>query len=219
MPGGVSAGGPNPWQNSTMGRGGLPPTPYVDPEREFDASGNKQTYTGTKIGQRAGDALKALHDAVPDMFAPDTYNASGAGGAGAGGPQVPQIPGVDNSAANANIFARAKDKVGEVGRSALTGLRSALGGRGMLGSGAESKGTASIVNKGQGELGDTVRQSAITDSNQSNANATTNYGGAITQRGQDIQAQEENRRLSIQQQQVRQQQLSAILDSLHMQLY
>lgn len=224
MPG-VSSG-PNPWWSQVPTNNGAPGQPgagaggkYQDPSREFDSSGNGMTYTGSKIGHRAGDALKALQSDVPGLFAPDTWNSNGGGVGGPGVPQVPQVAGVDNSAANAAIFARSKDKVGETSRGALTGLRSALGGRGMLGSGAESRGTAAVVQEGQGQLGDTIREGAIQDTAQANKNATTNYEGSITQRGQDLQARAEHERIALQQQQVRQQQLADILNSLKLQLY
>ena len=111
------------------------------------------------------------------------------GGGAPGGPSSTLAP-VDTSAAQAAQFGRAKDQVGQETSGALAGLRSSLGGRGMLGSGAESRGTSGIINAGQQQLGDTSRQAAITGSDLANQNATTNYQGGITQRGQDIGASE-----------------------------
>lgn len=105
----------------------------------------------------------------------------------AGSPVAPVAP-VDTSAAQSAAFARAKDKVGQTSSGALAGLRSSLGGRGMLGSGAESRGTASVINRGQGELGDVARSQAMTEADLAQKTATTNYEGGITQRGQDTGA-------------------------------
>lgn len=105
---------------------------------------------------------------------------------GGGGSHIAGIAPLDTSAAQAAAFAHAKDQVGQIGQGSLTGLRSALGSRGMLGGGAESRATASVANRGQGELGDVVRQQAIDKSALDERTATTNYTGSISQRGQDI---------------------------------
>lgn len=107
------------------------------------------------------------------------------GGPG-GGSMIPGITPVDTSAAQAAAFAHAKDQVGQIGQGSLTGLRSALGSRGMLGGGAESRATASVANRGMGELGDVSRQQAIDKSGLDERTATTNYTGQISQRGQNI---------------------------------
>ncbi len=101
-----------------------------------------------------------------------------------------QVGPVDTTAAQGAAFGRAKDTVGQVSQGALTGLRSALAGRGMLGSGAESRGTAAVVNRGQGELGDVARQQAIESAGLAERQGNVNYQGGIAQRGQDISAQQ-----------------------------
>jgi len=113
---------------------------------------------------------------------------SGLGGAGGGGatPQVPQVAHVDTSAAESASFNKAKDQIGQMTSGAATGLRSQLGSRGMLGSGLESRGMTNIALGGEGQLGDTLRSQAVDRSNQAREEATTNYQGDITQRGQDI---------------------------------
>lgn len=109
------------------------------------------------------------------------------GGTSAPASVAPIAP-VDMTASNSAAFGRAKDQVGQETSGALAGLRSSLGGRGLLGSGAESRGTAAVINKGQGELGDTSRQQAITGTTQDQQVAEANQGAAITGRGQDISA-------------------------------
>lgn len=96
------------------------------------------------------------------------------------------IQAVDTSGAQAAAFARAKDQVGQTSAGALAGLRSAMGGRGMLGSGAESRGTANVINQGMGELGDVSREQAIDSADQAQRTAEFNYSGGVQQRGQDI---------------------------------
>jgi hypothetical protein len=207
--------------------------------------------TGASVGDYAGDALNALQKKVPGMFGASTSSMTGSGGpgggAGAGGaagvqlggmgtPQA-RIAGPDNTEANAAEFARAKDRVGEIGRGALTGLRSSMGARNMMGSGIEGRQTADVIQKGQGQLGEVVRDQAITNSDQDNANAVTGYhgdiqqrgqdqaaaateySGKITQRGQDMNAAAQQQQFSIQQQAQQQQQLDRLLQSLKLQMY
>lgn len=115
-----------------------------------------------------------------------TYPTGRPGDGGAPTPAPVSITMPDNSAAQANIFARAKDKVGQETAGSLTSLRSALAGRGMLGGGAEVRGTQNILTAGQGQLGDTTREQAVTEANRQSDFAKTGYEGQITQRGQDV---------------------------------
>ncbi len=97
---------------------------------------------------------------------------------------------VDTSAAEGASFAKAKDQVGQEASGALTGLRSALGSRGMLGSGLEERGTAAAATSAAGELGDVSRQAAVTKADLAQKNAETNLTAGVTQRGQDFQKEE-----------------------------
>src|SRR3954465_2637129 len=104
-----------------------------------------------------------------------TYPTGRPGDGGAPTPAPVSITMPDNSGAQANIFARAKDKVGQETAGSLTSLRSALAGRGMLGGGAEVRGTQNILTAGQGELGDTTREQAVTEANRQSDFAKTGY--------------------------------------------
>jgi len=64
-----------------------------------------------------------------------------------------------------------------------------MAGRGIVGSGVEGRGMASIINQGQQDLGEVARQQAITGAELAQKNAETAYSGGITQRGQDINQQ------------------------------
>ncbi len=101
---------------------------------------------------------------------------------------VAPIAAIDTSAAQRAEFGRAKDQVGQASQGALTGLRSALAGRGMLGSGVEGRQTARVATSGLGELGDVSRQQAITGAETAQRTAEQNRAGDITQREQDISA-------------------------------
>jgi hypothetical protein len=104
--------------------------------------------------------------------------------------QIPTVQAPDTSAAQAAIFGRAKDQVGQESSGALAALRSALAARGIAGSGLEVKGTANVISKGQQQLGDTTREQAIQEATRQNDFAKLGYQGAIEQRGQDITTSE-----------------------------
>ncbi len=146
-------------------------------------------------------------------------SATGSTGTGAAGPVSPgggvaplSMP--DMSASNSAIFAQAKDKVGQLSRSSLDSLAGELGSQGMLGSGAQVQGTRDILSSGMGELGQVDRDLATQNANTALDVAKTNYGGALTQRGQDIQSQEANARLALEQRAQQYSLLNMILGSL-----
>jgi hypothetical protein len=152
------------------------------------------------------------------------------GGVGSGGSGM--VAPVDTRAAESAAFGRAKDTVGQTSQGALSGLRSALGGRGMLGSGAEFKTTANVFNKGQQQLGDVSRGQAIKSADLAQTNALANQqseltqrsqgltqrGQDISQRGQDIDAQTSANNLAAQiaqaNAQARQSTLNGLLSAL-----
>lgn len=152
----------------------------------------------------------------------------GAAGGVAGGVSMPgpvnyadnmptPIPGVeapDMTAANAQIFGRAKDQAGQTARASLQSLRDELGASGMLGSGGEVQGTRDIVSRGMGQLGEVSRENAVNESAQKADFAKMKYQGDITQRGQDIAAQEAAARLALAREQSKQQLLLAALQGL-----
>lgn len=194
------------------------------------------THPGQAYGQNEDRARNALYALMNQSQSSSSGSSFGNGGApspyqppqGTSAPPVTIAP-PDTSAATANAFARAKDQVGLETRGALTGLAGAMAGRGTVGSGVEGRGMSSVVNKGQGELGDTTREQTIQSTNLAQKNAELAYTGGITQRGQDLSHNEainnqnltargqdmnyaiENRRA---QQQSMQAQANAILQSL-----
>jgi hypothetical protein len=119
---------------------------------------------------------------------PGTQSGSGGSGGSSGG--YDEIAPVDTSAATSAEFAHAKDQVGLESSGALAGLRSALGGRGLLGGGLEERGTASAANAAAGQLGDVSREQATTAADLAQKNAETNFQGRITERGQNFQKEE-----------------------------
>lgn len=106
----------------------------------------------------------------------------------AGAGRVAHVAAPDLTKANDAAFARAKDKQGAINTASLTSLRSVLGGRNLLGSGAEYRGTSGIAQRGMGELGQVNRDNAMRDATAAENSASQNYQGDITQRGQDLAA-------------------------------
>lgn len=163
----------------------------------------KAAAVGTNAGTAGGNAINALTKLTglnPLGSSSSSGSSSGSGGSGpfnvggtfptiappggGGTPGGGATPG--GTSASDAIFNRAKDKVGQASQGALTGLRESMGARGMLGSGLESRGTEQIAEKGLGELGDTVRQQAITEADIARQQQALGYQGSITQRGQDM---------------------------------
>jgi|SRR5262245_6779707 len=166
-----------------------------DRQQRLEDDARQRTLSWETADRTARDNLRTklmgMLDRPIETMASTGYG-TGTGGAGAGDvalpPEVGAIQLPDTSAAQANIFARAKDKVGLETAGSLASLRSALAGRGMLGGGAEVRGAQNILTAGQGQLGDTTREQAIQDANRLTDFAKIGYEGAIQQRGQDISA-------------------------------
>lgn len=133
------------------------------------------------------------------------------GGPVGGGGYVAPIQMADTSAANAAAYAKAKDQVGQSSRSAIDSLRDVLGATGQLGGGAEAQATRDIVSSAAGDLGQVSRDQAQTGAELAQRTAEMGYQGALTQRGQDIAAQEANARLALE---ARQQYLSLLQTAL-----
>ena len=110
-----------------------------------------------------------------------------------GGATLPResFPGagdVGGGAAQDAIFARAKDKAGQISRASLTGLRNALGERGISGSGIEAMQSAGILGNAEAGLGDVNREQMIQQLQRQAQIQDLTYQGGIQQRGQDLQA-------------------------------
>ena len=128
----------------------------------------------------------------------------GGGGAGypSAGSRIGSIGPIDMTASNAATFGRAKDVAGQTGRSSLDTLRAVLGETGQLGGGAEAQGVRDVVENAAGQTGEVNREMAIQGGRQAFDVARTNQAAGITQRGQDIQAQEAQARLAQEQAQI-----------------
>lgn len=149
-----------------------------------DRLAQRTRFEGMLFGGGGGGAT------VPYPNAPTAREPNFTAPAATTAAQIPTIEAPDTSAAQAAIFARAKDKVGAETSGSLASLRSALAGRGLLGGGAEVKGTSNILTGGQAQLGDTTREQAVQEAQRQNDFAKLGYQGKIEQRGQDITTNE-----------------------------
>lgn len=105
----------------------------------------------------------------------------------------------DFTAANAAMFARAKDRIGMTGQGAMKSLQREMSRRGLGGSGIEGAEMGDIIGGARGQLGDVIRDQTIADVNRHAAlddrdfsallgQRATDVGFETTTRGQDIQA-------------------------------
>lgn len=188
--------------------------------------GRTPTAAGSRLNQfetAAFPSLAGITGGAASAFGGSggTGAATGAGGpVGSGGPvssgsAAPQIQMPDMTQSNSAIFAQAKDQVGKSSRASLDSLNGELGAQGMLGGGAQAQATRDVVNNNASELGQVSRDQATTGANMAADFAKTGYQGSITQRGQDIAAQEANARLALEQRQQQYQLLSMALQGLN----
>jgi hypothetical protein len=91
-------------------------------------------------------------------------------------------------------FARGKDKAALNARASLTGLTEALGSRNMLGGSTESQGIGEVVGRAGQGVNELIREQTVQDANLANDRAKLEYQGKIQQRGQDINAAQEQAR-------------------------
>ena len=123
--------------------------------------------------------------------APASAGGPGGGGTtGSSGSYVAPIQMPDTSAATSAAFARAKDQAGALSRASLDSLTGELGSQGMLGGGAQAQGAANIVGQATNTMGNEISNEENETANLAGQFAQTGYQGDITQRGQDIAAQE-----------------------------
>jgi hypothetical protein len=117
-----------------------------------------------------------------------------------GGPQAPlpreampptpgrEVPSTmaDRTAMESAQFGRAKDRIGQIGGSALATLRDRSTANGRGGSGLEAREERQIVEGTAGELGQVVRDQAIDAAGRADDIDDRNLATGVAQRGQDL---------------------------------
>lgn len=135
---------------------------------------------------RSQAAREAMLGKIPGLMSSLTGDA-GSGGA-AGNATAPTAGGVDPAqSARDTAFARAKDKIGEVQRGAMTALREGMSSRGISsGSGIEAGAMSSLIGEGQGQLSDVVSGQMTSEAQRANAVADAQRAAELTRRGQNL---------------------------------
>lgn len=215
-------GGPTPWWQLPGGGAARTNLENNAPDKyRYNPVDMKYDRTPGSVGADAGAMLNGLNGshAIAGLGA-STYGggigggATGSGGGINGGQTIAPIAPPDSTAATNAAFAGAKDKAGAMSRASISSLNDELGASGMVGSGAQVQGTRDIIQSGAGELGQVSRDLAGKQADQAADFAKTSYQGGITQRGQDIAAQEAQARLAEAQAQRQQDLLMRILGGL-----
>lgn len=98
---------------------------------------------------------------------------------------------VQEAAARDAAFARSKEQAGQTARASMTALQDAVGERGLMGSSVEAAQTGAIVGGAAGDIGEFLRDRAITESAQASKNADLDFQGQVTQRGQTLGRQQQ----------------------------
>lgn len=96
----------------------------------------------------------------------------------------------DEVGARNAAFARAKDQAGNVALSSLRALQDVVDSRGTNGSTIEKNNTGQVLAGASGALGGFTREQLIQDLARAAQIGDRNYNGGVTQRGQDMAAQQ-----------------------------
>jgi hypothetical protein len=179
------------------------------------AAANGANYDSTFTDQNTGEVLH--HAAAGPKFADSLGNfdtlmsrfnnlggSSSLSGRGALGKE-PRVQ-LDTAAIDAGdraAYSQAKDKVGGATQGLMKSLQNQFASRGLRGSSIEGRQIGSALESGAGQLDDVARGQAVEGSRRAVDLAKTQYGGDITQRGQDIDAETADRSLDVQSQQSR----------------
>lgn len=243
MAGGGISGGPTPWWQTSPKMGGAltnlqnsAPAGYqYDPismgyvRTPQSAGSNVNAFENAAFPSLAGitgSLTGALGSATDTGAAAGTGSSTGAVGVGTGtgapgssgpvssGNYVASVQMPDMTASNNAQFAAAKDQVAQTSRASLDSLNGELGAQGMLGSGAQAQDVRDVVNNNAEQEGQVSRNLATQNANTALDVAKTNYQGSLTQRGQDIQAQQANAQLALEARGQQYQLLNTILNGI-----
>lgn len=107
---------------------------------------------------------------------------------GSNSPRVTRTP--ENQAAEQAsrdaAFARAKEKAGQTARASMQTLQGVLDERGLMGSSIEGAETGNIIGGAAGDIGEFLRDQAITESNRAADISDMDFSAQVAQRGQEM---------------------------------
>lgn len=159
---------------------------------EEEAAAQRTRATNAQTGQMSLEQLREQARLQQEAEARRFSQISGLFGSGPGqlGPQVAHPgggPGGPEAVAQADSQARFKEKVGQVGRGAMTALKETMSGRGMAGSGVEGQGMTDVINSGQSDLINKISSDEAATLKRGYDVNDQVYQGNIQQRGQMAQ--------------------------------
>lgn len=200
----TQAGAGSNYSVDTQGNTSYNVTPNLIPQQAAAESGlmGQQAGYGSAAAQKANEYAMQQEAQKAALSQEAFRNKFGliSGIAGSqGGPPLPresmgggggQMSAAETAARNA-AFARAKDQAGLIGNSAMQGLTDAMGARGIHGSTIEQEGIGNVLAGAAGGMGEFNREQLLADLSRSGEVADRTYQGNITQRGQDIQQQQQ----------------------------
>ena len=194
---GVSGGGAGAAAAAQTQASGGPTSYQVDPSGNVvyqGTTGDPKTLAEqermrlqAQYGSQSMEQSAALQTAAEQRRLGYLSQLQAAGGAGA--PPVQHGGADDGSGARDAVFARAKDKAGQIARASLNALRNVMGERGISGSSIEGLQQAGVVGAAGSELGDVNREQMIQDLNRQAEIEDLTYQGGIQQRGQTLASQ------------------------------
>lgn len=144
------------------------------------AAGSNPDLPGSGVSGGGFDALAGLGSYGGG------FGSYGGGQSPAPTAQIPNVAPIDNTAAHAAAFGRAKDEAGNTANAALTGLTGELQRRGLGGAGYEAGQIGHTLARDANQIGAASRAEAESSFQEKQREAELNYQGSISQRGQDI---------------------------------
>jgi len=112
---------------------------------------------------------------------------AGTGGAGGGGGSMPSgALSADEKMARDSAYARAREQAGQTSGAALRSLQDLYAGQGLSGSTMEAAAAGQEIGKGEAGVTQFTREQYLQDLKRAQEQATMQYQGGITQRGQDV---------------------------------
>lgn len=172
-------------------RPGMPPsmnaltqTPgYARGNASGDASVTQGAYDRQQEIQLAHDLRMQEMNSKKDMFT--TLLGQFGGG---NSPRVTRTPEnqAGEQAARDAAFARAKEKAGQTARASMAALDNIVAERGMMGSTVHAGKAGAIVGGAAGEIGEFLRDQAITESDRAAEVSDMDFMAQVSQRGQEM---------------------------------
>jgi hypothetical protein len=175
------------------GGAGTMPSSIAALDQTVQAPGYARGSAGgsANISQDAYDSqqqLQLAHDLRMKEFdyKKQAISALVGGGTSARVTRGPENQAAEQAARDA-AFARAKEKAGQTARASMTTLNNVMSERGMTGSSVAAGHSGRIVGGAAGEIGEFLRDQAITEADRAAEVSDMDFMAQVSQRGQEMQ--------------------------------